>query len=64
MLVVLAVAEKPSIAKAVADALAPGGRYSTRRSQQDVHEWEAPWQGQQARHRLFPGATVTRHRPS
>lgn len=50
--VVLCVAEKPSIATSIAAALAPPQGYSTRRSFQDVHEFFAPFRGQQARIRL------------
>lgn len=46
--IVLAVAEKPSIATSIAAALAPSG-YTTRRSFQDVHEFYAAFRGQQAR---------------
>lgn len=45
--IVLCVAEKPSISTSIAAALAPNG-YSTRRSFQDVHEFFAPFRGQQA----------------
>lgn len=45
---ILMVAEKPSIAEAIAKGLSPGGRYETHRATTPVHTFSATYLGQRA----------------
>ena len=47
----LLVGDKPSIAKAIAGALAPGGNYRDKQGRQSVHYWNGTFKGQSAEFR-------------